>query len=210
MKKLVLAAMLGLMVTSGSAGAFSLPELLQGSSQSRQQRSEAPMVMAQAGDPSVRIQQLEETIRQLNGRIEEMSFQLLQMQEQMRKTQEDNEFRFQELEKSENGAAGKPAVAASGPDKTVRPGVPEDDVARIIETPPDVGRAGREAPPETVLGSIEFDQNGNPRAVTRNDDANNAAGLPGVNPVLPPGQADAPGRDQSSQQTASSGSEGDD
>ncbi len=46
----------------------------------------------------MRVQQLEEQLRQLNGRVEEMSFQLLQMQEQLRKAQEDNEFRFQELE----------------------------------------------------------------------------------------------------------------
>ena len=112
MKKLVLAAMLGLMAAGGPAGAFSLPELLPGGRQAPQQPSPSapPMVLAQSGDASIRVQQLEEQIRQLNGRIEEMSFQLLQMQEQMRKTQEDNEFRFQELEKSENGAAGKPAV----------------------------------------------------------------------------------------------------
>jgi tol-pal system protein YbgF len=211
MKKLVLAAMLGLMVTSGSAGAFSLPELLQGRRQAPQQETQAPVVMAQAGDSSVRIQQLEETIRQLNGRIEEMSFQLLQMQEQMRKTQEDNEFRFQELEKSENGAAGKPAVATSGPAQTTVPQPPADDVARIIETPPAAGGDARTAAPETVLGSIEFDQNGNPRAVTRND-VDNSSGLPGVDtgPGLPSqgqGQAQAPAQDP--QQTASLGSESD-
>jgi TolA-binding protein len=54
-----------------------------------------PVLMAQAGDP--RVSQLEEQIRQLTGKIEELNFQILQMQEQMRKVQEDNEFRFQEL-----------------------------------------------------------------------------------------------------------------
>ena len=34
----------------------------------------------------------------MNGTIEELNFQVLQMQEQIRKMQEDNEFRFQELE----------------------------------------------------------------------------------------------------------------
>lgn len=202
MKKLVLAAMLGLMVAGGPAGAFSLPELLPGGRQAPQQPddSEQPMVLAQSGDASIRVQQLEEQIRQLNGRIEEMSFQLLQMQEQMRKTQEDNEFRFQELEKSENGAAGKPAVAASGSSQAV-PEPPADDVARIIETPPATEPSGA-APGETVLGSIEFDQSGNPKTVTRNE-ADNSAGLPDVDagPGLP--QAQDP------QQTASLGSESD-
>ncbi len=210
MKKLVLAAKLGLMVTSGSAGAFSLPELLEGRPRTVPQESQAPVVMAQAGDSSVRIQQLEETIRQLNGRIEEMSFQLLQMQEQLRKTQEDNEFRFQELEKSENGAAGKPAVANSGPAQTTVPEPPADDVARIVDTPPAAGGDARTAAPETVLGSIEFDQNGNPQAVTRND-IDNSSGLPGVDtgPGLPSqgqDQARTPAREP---QTASLGSESD-
>jgi tol-pal system protein YbgF len=51
---------------------------------------------------------LEDQLRQLNGKVEELNFQILQMQEQMRKQQEDNEFRFQQLEGS--GAQGaKPA-----------------------------------------------------------------------------------------------------
>lgn len=52
--------------------------------------------VAQASDP--RVFQLEEEVRLLNGRIEELSFQLLEMQEQLRRMQEDNEFRFQMLE----------------------------------------------------------------------------------------------------------------
>ena len=50
---------------------------------------------------------LEDQLRQMNGKIEELNFQILQMQEQMRKQQEDNEFRFQQLEGGSPGA--KPA-----------------------------------------------------------------------------------------------------
>ncbi|MCD2174165.1 tol-pal system protein YbgF [Rhizobium sp. C4] len=57
----------------------------------------------QASNAEVQIQQLQETVRQLTGRIEDMNFQVLQMQEQLRKTQEDNEFRFQQLEKKPSG-----------------------------------------------------------------------------------------------------------
>src|SRR6218665_1095302 len=121
MKKLVLAAMLGLMATSAPAGAFSLPKLFQGNQTTAQQQpaasqQQAPVILAQSND-AVRNQQLQEELRQLNGRIEEMSYQLLQMQEQMRKTQKDNEFRFQELEKKKRSdlgdAAGQPAVASN-------------------------------------------------------------------------------------------------
>ncbi|MEC9342996.1 MAG: tetratricopeptide repeat protein, partial [Pseudomonadota bacterium] len=62
-----------------------------------------PVRVAQAGDAAFRMQQLEEQVRVLNGRVEELNFQLLQMQEQIRKMQEDNEFRFQELESRRGG-----------------------------------------------------------------------------------------------------------
>ncbi|ORE91147.1 tol-pal system protein YbgF [Aurantimonas sp. 22II-16-19i] len=70
-----------------------------------------PIVMAQSGDVVVRINQLEEEIRRLNGRVEELSFQLLQAQEDMRKYREDSEFRFQEIE---GGGGAAPASSRSG------------------------------------------------------------------------------------------------
>src|SRR5690606_38845288 len=80
--------------------------------------------MAQAGDP--RITALEEQIRSLSGTIEELNFQILQMQEQMRKMQEDNEFRFQELEgkktdagtPTDSNVASAPATPAPPPADT--------------------------------------------------------------------------------------------
>ncbi|MEX0346243.1 MAG: tol-pal system protein YbgF [Rhizobiaceae bacterium] len=62
------------------------------------------VILAQSSDP--RVIQLEEQVRQLNGRVEELNFLVLQMQEQMRRMQEDNDFRFQELEDS--GRTGEP------------------------------------------------------------------------------------------------------
>lgn len=59
---------------------------------------------AQASDQ--RVIQLQEQVRDLTGKLEEMNFQILQMQEQMRKIQEDNEFRFEELEKKKKADAG--------------------------------------------------------------------------------------------------------
>jgi len=69
-----------------------------------QRDAQAPLRMAQAGDPYV--QGLEEQLRALNGRVEELNFQINQMQEQLRKMQEDNEFRFQELEGGKKSDAG--------------------------------------------------------------------------------------------------------
>lgn len=63
----------------------------------------AGAVQAQSTD-TIRIMQLEENVRHLNGQVEELRFQLLQMQEAIRKTQEDNEFRFQELEEKSDAS----------------------------------------------------------------------------------------------------------
>ncbi|CAM5411626.1 Cell division coordinator CpoB [Mycolicibacterium aubagnense] len=57
---------------------------------------------------------LEDQIRQMNGKIEELNFQILQLQEQLRKTQEDNEFRFQQIEQGGGAAPQKKSDAATG------------------------------------------------------------------------------------------------
>ncbi len=72
--------------------------------------------MAQAMDP--RVGQVQEQMRQLQGKIEDLNFQILQLQDQLRKTQEDNEFRFQQLEKnkrSDAGGKGDHPVASAAP-----------------------------------------------------------------------------------------------
>ena len=100
------------------------------------------MRLAQAPDAVYRIGQLEERMRVLNGRIEELSFQLLEMQEQMRRMQEDNEFRFQELE-------GRP-----GSDRTDAGRADAGEQRRVVVIDPSGGEAGNS------LGTITLDQNG--------------------------------------------------
>ncbi|MGL4488566.1 MAG: tol-pal system protein YbgF [Rhizobiaceae bacterium] len=128
-------------------------------------QQDQPVLLAQAST-----QQLEEQIRLLNGKVEEMNFLVLQLQEQMRKMQEDNEFRFQELENSKQGSAkaadsGNDVAAAPEPAATepaaTEPAAP--DVAAAPDAPADGAQAG--APPKP-LGSIKFDDNGNPIAAT--------------------------------------------
>jgi tol-pal system protein YbgF len=211
MKKLVVAGMLCLAALAGteqSANATSLFGWHIGDKVGEQRN--APVVNVQAaGGAEVRVQQLEEQLRQLNGRIEEMSFQLLQMQETIRKAQEDNEFRFQELEKgggSSAGAGSKPMkkseadVPASG--QTAQGG---DDVARTIEatrgaeTAPSTDVPANEGlgQPPKQLGSIDFDQSGNPVGGSVNQGAEVGSGpLPDVD-------------GSRSSQTASLGSEAD-
>lgn len=95
---------------------------------------EAPIVqLAQAADP--RVQQLEEQVRALTGKVEELNFQLLQLQDQMRKMQEDNDLRFQELEKQGNaGNAGgdqQEQTAEAKPEETK----PAEDQQATAEQP---------------------------------------------------------------------------
>lgn len=110
MKKLVLAGF----VVAAFAGASGAQAMTLGNWLEGRQVTRSPIVHnVQATPQEVQIQQLQETIRKLTGRIEDLNFQVLQMQEQLRKTQEDNEFRFQQLEKK----AGKKASADIPADK---------------------------------------------------------------------------------------------
>ena len=106
-----------LLGTAMPAQALTLPFGLGKDDQAAERRApavqaEAPVRYAQASDPIQRINQLEEDNRRLNGKLEELSFQVLQLQEQLRKTQEDNEFRFQEIEGKGSPAPGKRSEAA--------------------------------------------------------------------------------------------------
>ncbi|MBB3964887.1 tol-pal system protein YbgF [Rhizobium metallidurans] len=224
MKKFVVAGMLCLATVAGvgpSANASSLFGLHLGSKASSQAPAQAPVINVQAGGPEVRIQQLEDQLRQLNGRIEEMSFQLLQMQETIRKAQEDNEFRFQELEKggaSSAGGGAKPMKkseadipasnqTAQGQGMGQGQGMAQgggDDVARTIqasrapETAPSTDvpeNTGLGQPPQQ-LGSMQFDQNGNPIGGS-------------VNPGAEVGSSPLPPVGAGGSQTASLGSETD-
>ncbi|RUW46302.1 tol-pal system protein YbgF [Mesorhizobium sp. M8A.F.Ca.ET.021.01.1.1] len=128
---------------------------------------------------------LEDQLRQLTGKVEELNFQILQMQEQIRKQQEDNEFRFQQLEGGSQGGqppaqkksdattgtntdvasaratqAPADAGAAPGGDQSTG-GKTVEDV--IVESPD--GDPGKLIPgkgaPEKTFGSITVDKNGN-------------------------------------------------
>ena len=188
MRKLVVAGLLALTVFGGwQSAAFSQP--LFRAFQPQVAQSGQPVILAQSSGDAVRIQQLQEEIRQLNGRIEEMSFQLLQMQEQMRKTQEDNEFRFQDLEKGGVKKKSEAAPDSTMPSVAATPAPPAatgatDDVATIIATQDGAGvppaTDGTNGAPPMTLGSVKFDANGNPIGSTANAPGANASSLPGT------------------------------
>ncbi|TIO09777.1 tol-pal system protein YbgF [Mesorhizobium sp.] len=147
---------------------------------------------------------LQEQLRQMNGKIEELNFQVLQMQEQIRKQQEDNEFRFQQLEGGSQGAQQpaeqKKSDAATEADSSVAE-APATHAPADAGTPPDSGQSGevivesptgepgtviQGAPPKT-FGTITVDKNGNVVDSGGNTQAHapaqNTAPVPGDQPT---------------------------
>jgi tol-pal system protein YbgF len=197
MKKLVAAGVLSLAAVAGMVGQTSaspLSMIANGFLPERSAQSQrGDVVLAQAMDP--RVGQLEEQIRGLNGRIEEMSYQLLQMQEQLRKTQEDNEYRFQEIEggkggSGKSGALDQPVNGGTADQQIASNGVPADDAAGTNTLGGSATGSGAAEPQE--LGSIRFDENGNPVGAEANPSLDNQSAsigtgnsLPGVEDGLP-------------------------
>lgn len=122
-----------------------------------------PVRLAQVDDTTYRIGQLEERIRVLNGQLEEMNFMMLQMQEQMRQMQQDNEFRFQELEGGGNRSQATPGTQAD-----------QNQTAAADSEQQQQNDSG-------TLGTITFDDNGNVVADDSQDETQTAA-LPASGP----------------------------
>lgn len=106
----------------------------------------APRLVQQVQVTDPRVPQLEEQVRQLRGRVEELNFIMLELQEQLRRTQEDNEFRFQQLEEQDQSNAA-PAI---------KPLTGETETAAIENETPLEDPQGTQS-----LGSIQFDADGN-------------------------------------------------
>lgn len=139
----------------GMAGQTGLPPAELGGLTFTNNDAPARIHVAQAQDAAqlmVRIQQLEEQIRLLNGQIEGLTFQLTQMQEIVNRMAEDTEFRFQALE----GGAGGKTDAATQAGGAMRPeALPQSpDNAGEAEVPlTDIPEQGVQPLP----GEVEFD-----------------------------------------------------
>ncbi|ACP26525.1 hypothetical protein contains tetratricopeptide-like helical domain [Sinorhizobium fredii NGR234] len=218
MKKFVVAGLIGLAALAGlgqTANAMPLSGLLNRATQGdAASKSDLPVVKVQSADVG-RIGQLEEQIRSLNGRIEEMSFQLLQMQEQIRKFQEDNEFRFQDLESGKSSSKKSGALetpkssdqASVTPEVTDSPTTAPADGANMADADPNAAGA---APPPSTLGQIIFDESGNPVSATTGTEPGANATLPGVDTgIADQGNGGLNANPGSEQQTASLSNPGD-
>ncbi|TCP84263.1 tol-pal system protein YbgF [Rhizobium sp. PP-CC-2G-626] len=224
MKNIVVAAMIGL----GAFGSLSQPVTampLSGWLDKTFHRNgtkpveQAPLLKVQASEAG-RIGQLEETIRSLNGRIEEMSFQLLQMQEQIRKFQEDNELRFQDIEGAKpaaprkSGALETPRTSSEAMATTGRTApsatVTDPGASTGSETASGVPGAAPGGLP-TTLGQIILDDAGNPIGANADSLPDPSTDL-GAVASTDPGTRAAPGLNatpETEQQTASLDNPGD-
>ncbi len=137
------AAALCLGLSAAAAGAWDLRLPLASKQAGRD------VVLAQAADAASRALQLEEEVRALNGKVEDLTFQLLQLQETLRKMQEDNEFRFQELESGKQGAV-RPADGSQDAPQTVA-----EDVAPGKLQPSEQEAGAQRSDGDEIAGLIE-------------------------------------------------------
>jgi tol-pal system protein YbgF len=85
--------------------------------------SSARYAQADSGELMVRLDRLENQMRQLTGSIEQLQFRNQQLEQQLKRSQEDIEYRFQEL--GGRAAAGGPrAPSATAPSQAPVPAAP--------------------------------------------------------------------------------------
>lgn len=86
-------------------------------SQSDQTQAAPRMAQADASDVSVRIDRIENALRQLTGTIEDLQHQNQMLQMQLKRMQDDTEYRFQQL----GSGGGLPAGAPGAPPRALAP-----------------------------------------------------------------------------------------
>ena len=168
----LIAALAALLLTSAAApaqdrGGNFLDNLFNRGEPSQQPRGgdagPPPGAMAQSdpGAASVRIDRLENALRQLTGTIEQLQYQNQQLQMQLKRLQEDSEYRFQQLG-AKGGAPAAPSAGPSGPPPAAAAPGRRGDVFDPTQQPNAPGApralgqtasAGPIAVPETPVGA---------------------------------------------------------
>ena len=126
----------------------------------------APAAAQDAADAIVRLNRLEGQMRQMSGQLEQLQFENRQLKDQLRKFQEDVEFRFQDL----GGRGGSKSAPSTTP--APRPTQPQaqpqttpqrrSDIFDPSQDPsaPGAPRPLGSTPPSPPLAEAEIDQQG--------------------------------------------------
>lgn len=107
----------------------------------------------EVGKINVRLDQIENQMRVLNGQVEGLQFQLTQMQTLLERMQEDYEFRFLELE---GGSLGKTSAVPRPDSATLPESVPQTQGDALSSQAQTLGSSA------TTLGTIVVDEGGQP------------------------------------------------
>ena len=145
-----------------------------------------------ATDAVVRLDQIENQMRMLTGQVEQLQFRNQQLEQQLRRMQEDNEFRFQQQGGNPAGAPPRSAAPSAQPQMQARPQPGVQQAAPQVYPPtasqgaqqPDIYSGPspiRPVAPSARRGDV-FDPNDNP----------NAPGAPRPLGSLAAGQPSAP------------------
>ena len=129
-----------------------------------------------AGSAQLRIDRLENQVRSLTGQLEETQFQMKRLEDQLRKFQQDVDFRFDEL-KPGKPAPKAPATPAAPTGQPKRTDLNENGYPVIVQS----------APPAAARRSDAFDPAQNPNAPGAPRDL--ATMAPGANAAPPPSLA---------------------
>lgn len=144
-----------------------------------------------ATDAVVRLDQIENQMRMLTGQVEQLQFRNQQLEQQLRRMQEDNEFRFQQQGANPAGPAPRSSAPSAQPPMQARPqpGIQQQAAPQAYPPPapqgaqPDIYSGPSPIRPVAPGGrrSDVFDPNDNP----------NAPGAPRPLGSLPAGQPSA-------------------
>nr|WP_321482041.1 tol-pal system protein YbgF [uncultured Cohaesibacter sp.] len=100
------------------------------------QQPERMQVAQSAASLAVRVDRLEEQMRQYNGQIEELNFRVRQLQEQLQRFQEDTEFRFQDLEggkRPRRSSSNRPQPSNPAPQQFDKLGSPPQSLGSLSQ-----------------------------------------------------------------------------
>ncbi|PPD13936.1 MAG: tol-pal system protein YbgF [Methylobacterium sp.] len=119
-----------------------------------------------AAEMLLRLDRLESENRRLTGQVEEMSFQIRRLDEQLKRQQADNDLRFRDLEQGRGAAPRANAPASPGPNVAQPPGGRRQDAFDPVTSPAAPGGPRPLTPGLPGSGDISapLDVTRNPRA----------------------------------------------